>query len=354
MAGGRGERFWPQSRLKRPKHLLPIVGQSPMLAQTIERLAGFIPPAQVIILTNAEQREAVLETCPEVPADQVVGEPVGRDTAPAVALATLLVRRRNPNASFAMLPADAVIHDAENFRAVLGAAFETAEQSSALLTIGIRPDHPATGYGYLQRGPEVTRAGSRPIFEVKRFIEKPALATAEEYLASGEFYWNAGMFIWTAPAIAAELERCAPQLWQAVETMEAELEQGHSLEATLGTHYPTLDKISIDYAVMEKAHSVRMVESAFDWDDVGSWPAVARHYEPDPAGNTIRGEAEAIDSSGNIILAEEGHLIGLIGVDDLIVVHTTDATLICPRDRAQEVKRLFQQILERPDGRKWE
>lgn len=349
MAGGRGERFWPQSRQQCPKHLLPIVGGKPMLTQAIERLEGLIPPERVIILTNASQREAVIAACPSVPEDQVVAEPVGRDTAPAVGLAKILVKQHAPNATFAMLPADHIIHDAQAFRSILATAFEAAETGDILATIGIAPTEPATGYGYIHKGAVQSTLHGRAIYQVQKFVEKPDLATAQTYLDSGDYYWNAGMFVWSVASIEKAFATHAPTLHAGLGKIEAELSAGKALSETLQAHFPTLEKISIDYAVVEKSNNIVTIESAFDWDDVGAWPAVANHYPHDAGDNVVIGSGALKDASGNIVVNEGGHLTALLGVKDLIVVQTQDATLICPKDRAQDVKKIVQQIGENPD-----
>lgn len=348
MAGGRGERFWPQSRLARPKHLLPIVGDKPMLTQTVERLGTLVPPERVFIITNVEQAAAVREVCPMLPAENVVAEPVGRDTAAAVGLATLLVKHRNPAACFAMLPADAVVHDSEGFQRILAAAFAAAEAEDALVTVGIKPTYPATGYGYIQKDIAIGEACGEPVFRVEQFKEKPDATTAQTYIESGKFYWNAGMFFWRVPVISDCFARFTPTLWQALQAIEADLQKGDALDRLLAEHYPHLEKISVDYAIMEKAQTVRVLESAFDWDDVGEWPAVARHHPADNHGNVIRGVGVLHNAKDNIILSENGHTIALIGVDDLIVVHTPDATLVCPKDKAQDIKALVKTLSANP------
>ncbi len=345
MAGGRGERFWPESRIARPKQLLPIVGDKAMLAQTIDRLAGLVPAEDVFVITNAEQRDAVLEVCPELDPAKVIGEPMGRDTAAAVGLATVLVRREDPEASFAMLPADAVIHDAVGLRATLESAFKVAEVEPVLATIGITASFPATGYGYIQQGAAMGEFTGRTAYQVKRFVEKPDLTTAESYLAAGDYFWNAGMFIWSVSSIVTELEKNTPTLWQALQAIDAGLADGQAIDPLLAEHYPKLEKISIDYAIIEKADNVAMIESGFDWDDVGEWPAVARHYPADADGNVVRGQAELSDASGNIVYCrDDDHLVALLGVKDLIVVKTEDATLVCHKDKAQDIKALVQQV----------
>lgn len=344
MAGGKGERFWPASRLARPKHLLPIVGDQPMLTQTVERLEGMVPMENVWIVTNSEQAAAVREVCPQLPAENVVAEPVGRDTAAAVGLSTLLVKSRNPKATFAMLPADHVIHDVENFRQVLKNAFAAAEAEPALITVGIKPEFAATGYGYIHRGAEVSEIAGFPVYGVQAFREKPDAATAEAYLQSGEYYWNAGMFIWQVPVIENCFSEFTPELWKALSAIEKGLAEDQPLDALLADHYPGLQKISIDYAVMEKAREVRVLESRFDWDDVGEWPAVARHFPADDSGNVQRGDVVIQEASDNIVINDSGRLTAILGVDGLIVVQTPDATLVCPKDKAQKIKALVKEL----------
>ncbi len=353
MAGGRGERFWPASRLNRPKQLLPIVGKEPLLVQTLARLEGVVPPDRMFILTNCEQREQVLETCPWVPAGQVVGEPVGRDTAPAVALARLLVSRKSPNAAFAMLPADHVIRDITGYQSVLKTAFSIAEQQETLVTIGIQAEYPATGYGYIRKGASLQGEHGHPACSVAEFVEKPDRATAERYLASGQYYWNAGMFVWRADVLHQQLQKHAPGLADGIGRIESALAGGESLDSALETYYPDMEKISIDYALLEHADSVSVVESAFDWDDVGEWPAVARHYPKDDRGNVLDGHSVVESGSNNIVISHGDRLTAVLGADDLVVVQTEDATLVCPRSRAQEVKKLVARLDKDPETRPW-
>ena len=317
-----------------------------MLTQTVERLGAVVPPEKVFIITNKEQREAVMEVCPQVPAGNVIAEPVGRDTAAAVGLATVLVENEDPNATFAMLPADHVIHDAEGFRKVVEAAFAAAEAEDALVTIGIKAASPATGYGYIERGEVIGEADGRTVHNVSAFKEKPDLETARRYVEAGNYYWNAGMFFWRVPVISEEFKRNTPDLWKALGAIREGLAAGTPLAKLLEQHYPGLEKISIDYAVMEKARTVRVLESDFDWDDVGEWPAVERHHEKDEQGNVTKGSVVAQDAGGNIVLNDGQHTTALIGVEDLIVVQTSDATLVCPKDKAQEIKQLVKTLGE--------
>lgn len=349
MAGGRGERFWPQSRLKRPKHLQPIVGSTSMLAQTVERLSGLVPPANIYVITNREQREAVVEDCPSLRPEHIVGEPVGRDTAAAVALATVLIKERDPDGVFALLPADHAIDNARAFCKVLQGAFGVAEKEPVLVTIGIKPTDAATGYGYIDRSNVrlITGDGS-PVFDVARFVEKPDKATAQGYLDSGNYFWNAGMFVWSVPMIEAAFKEHAKAHHDVLSQMYEKLGEGERLGPVLDRCYPGLEKISIDYAIMEKAKDVVVIESAFDWDDVGEWPAVARHSDADESGNVVRGDVVMDGAKGNIVISPSGHLTALLGVEDLIVVQTADATLICPKDQAQSIKQLVQKVSSVP------
>lgn len=315
-----------------------------MLAQTIHRLGAVVAPDRVLIITNAEQRDAVLDVCPEVPAENVIAEPVGRDTAAAVGLATVLVADRDPEATFAMLPADHVIEDADGFQSILEAAFAAAEAEDALVTVGITAAYPATGYGYIHRGVSVGEAAGRQVYAVEAFREKPDLETARAYVASGQYYWNAGMFFWRVPVIAGEFSRHTPGLWAALGSIADGLQAGEALEKLLAAHYPTLQKISVDYAIMEKAGCVRVVESAFDWDDVGEWPAVERHYPKDEQGNVSRGKVLILNGGGNIVVNDGSHLTAIVGADDLIVVQTADATLVCPKSKAQDIKQLVKAL----------
>ena len=346
LAGGRGERFWPRSRTLRPKHLLPIVGDQPLLRQTVHRLDGLVPPERVWIVTQGDQVEACRGACPAVPADQVVAEPVGRDTGPAVVLAALLAASAGDDPAFAVLPADHVIHDEASFRADLAALFETVETEAVLGTLGIRPTEPATGYGYLETGEAAT--ADAPVRPVLRFVEKPDRATAEGYLAAGHYLWNAGMFAWRPSILLAELQAHAPELAEGYHRMAGALRAGETREAVLAREFPALPKRSIDYALMEKSSRTVTRPANFDWDDVGSWPAVARHHDRDADGNVAVGPARFHEATGNIVVGEDGHLVGVVGVDDLVVVHTPDATLVCPRERAEEVKELVRRIGDDP------
>jgi len=353
LAGGRGERFWPQSRAARPKHLLPIVGDRPMVAQTVTRLAGLAPPEQIFILTNTEHVAAIRAACPEVPSGQIIGEPVGRDTAPAAALAAMLVRRRDPEGVVALLAADAAIHDDAGFRATLSSAFAAAAKQDYIFTIGIPPAFAATAYGYLCRGKKLGESEGRPWFKVDKFVEKPDHSTAERYLKEGGYLWNACMFVVRANVLESAFNQYAPDIARGMKELDGRLNQGVPQAEALAAVYPGLTKISLDYAVMEKSANVAVFEAAFDWDDVGEWPALVRHAQADAAGNVVKGDSALHEARGNIVVGEPGHLVALLGVDDLVVVQTPDATLVCPKSRAQELKKLLQVVAAKKNSTHW-
>lgn len=353
MAGGRGERFWPQSREATPKHLLPIVGDKPMLAQTVDRVAGVVPRENVFVITTQAQLDGCREACPDLPPANVVAEPMGRDTAAATGLAMLLVKQRNPGAAFAMLPADHVIKDTAEYARLLNIAFESAESADVLVTLGIKPASPETGFGYIQQSGPWKKIGGRDVMAVKRFVEKPDLETAQGYLASGEYYWNAGMFVWRVPVVEAAFRAHAPELYAGLVKLESAAQNAGDWTQALTEVYPTLKKVSVDYALMEKSTNVVVVPATFDWDDVGAWPAIAKHFTPDEHGNVLRGHAMVESGTHNIVVSTDGHLVGVIGVSDLVVVHTPGATLVCPKDRAQEIKTLLERIKQDPEKKKF-
>lgn len=351
LAGGKGERFWPLSRLRRPKQLLPIVGDTPMLAQTLARVLPVVPAANIFVITNVDQAAAVRRACPELPAENVVAEPVGRDSAPAVGLAAEIVGARDPDAVFASVHSDAAIHDVKSFQRDLRVAFAAAAAAPVMVTIGVKPHEPSTAYGYIQRGPVWDRVDSTRIFKARRFVEKPPLKFARRYLASGDYYWNTGMFIWSVRVVRDAFARNAPELHAGLSRIGAALAKKRNLARVLAEIYPTLPKIAVDYALLEKATNVVVFPASFDWDDVGSWPAVARHRQRDASGNVLRGRAVVEQGGGNIVISEGNHLTAVLGADDLIVVHTADATLVCPRDKAQDIKSLLKRLADDPNAR---
>lgn len=330
LAGGRGERFWPLSTFARPKQFVSLFGGKPLLAHAAERLQGLVPPERIHVITSADLVPATQAALPNLPEGNILGEPIGRDTAAAVALACGVVRAKDPGGVAAILPADPLIGDVPAFRAALADACAVAGRDPVIATLGIAPSFPATGYGYIECGDALNAPEPTPMHRVRRFVEKPDLATAKAYLATGAFVWNAGMFIWRAEVMAEAFRRHAPQWLPLIEAPERMAEL-----------YPTLPKLSVDYAIMEKSDNLVVVRGDFGWDDVGTLPALARQFPKDAAGNVAIAPTFALDARGNIVAAEGGgRATALLGVKDLIVVHTEKATLVCSKTAADNLKAL--------------
>jgi mannose-1-phosphate guanylyltransferase len=340
LAGGSGTRFWPLSRHALPKQLMRLFDDTSLLEQAIQRLDGLIPPERILILTNHEQEAAVRAALPYHPTVNIVAEPVKRDTAPAVALGIGWVAARDPQATMAILPADHLIREASAFRHVISGALTTARVTSALVTIGVKPTWPCPSYGYIERGGQATVDGlsaDLAAMEVVRFREKPNQEIAEQFLAEGSRYvWNAGMFVWSVPAVLDQLtQHCAP-LAQFVR----DLATSRDFSSTITAQFSTLPKISIDYALMEKATRVLNLEATFDWDDVGNWTSVAKYLDQDDQANAHKADLTAQASGGNIVYSQLPTKIGLLGVQDLIIVQTKDALLIANKHQADQIKKL--------------
>ena len=343
LAGGSGERFWPLSRRARPKQLLRLVSNKTLLEETLARLEGFIPPERILILTNREQESAVRKLLSNFPKENIVAEPAKRDTAAAVALGTGWVTARDHAAIMLVLPADHVIKNRTAFQETLALASDAAEETSELVTIGIKPTWACPGFGYIELGKPVhlrKRPDRDAIHRVLRFREKPNLDLAESFLRKGNFRWNAGMFVWSVPTVLSEFNRHAPELADFISQVGAP----GNFEKALSERFSKLPRISFDYAIMEKTDRVLVVEASFDWDDIGSWRAVANYFEKDKQGNAANRAITTLDSSNNIVFEEDGTSIALLGVHDLIVVRTPDALLICHRHEAERIKDLIGKI----------
>ena len=339
MAGGVGARFWPRSREKSPKQLLEIVGKGTMIQNTVKRLEGVVDPRDTFIVTNKLQRGLVVKQLTQIPEENVIVEPVGRNTAPCIGLAALHVSRIDPEAVMVVLPADHLIQDLQEFKRVLDLAVDTARDSSSLLTIGIHPTHPETGYGYIQMYNEHGDGNpyaSRGVFKVKTFAEKPNLQTAERFLASGDFLWNSGMFVWRADVILQEIQRCLPELYTELMRVDKAIDTA-SFQSTLETVYGVIRGISVDYGIMEKSDRVYVIPGRFGWSDIGSWDEVYRISGKDDNGNSITGKVIQRDTANSYIFSPN-KLVAVIGVSDLIVINIDDALLICKRGRSQDVK----------------
>lgn len=343
MAGGSGERFWPLSRMERPKQLLRLTSQHcTMLEEAIQRIAPIVPVENILIVTSRVLRQAIVDAMPDLPARNVIAEPAKRNTAPCLALAAAIIRQREaeagraPAASMAVLTADHYIGDVEAFRADVTTALEEAEAHGTLVTLGIVPTRPETGYGYIR----MADGERRRVMTVEAFREKPDLATALDYLRSRQYLWNSGMFFWTVDALATAMATSVPTIAAAIGPMADALATDR--EADLDAAFAALPDISIDYGVMEQATNVRVVPATFPWDDVGSWDALDRMQEQDAAANVVLGDVHVLDTASSIIVnaSERRHVVTTLGVDGLVVVVTDEATMVCRKERAQDVKKI--------------
>lgn len=343
MAGGAGTRFWPLSTSRRPKQFLNLFGARSLLQESFDRLRGLVPPERILVLTHQDFVPLVREQLPEVPPEQVIGEPCRRDTAAAVALAALLVERLFGEVPTAVLTADHRIAPVSRFQEVLASAVEGACRApSSLYTFGVPPRYPATGYGYLQRGPALGTLGGVRHFVLGRFQEKPDLETAKRLLAQGDHDWNSGMFVWTAGAIRAELARQLPGHLQALGTALAAWGTEGWSEA-LRLAFEGLPRLSIDFGVMERAADLRMVEADFEWSDVGGWVALEPFLEALEGGNRARGGLVGLGASGCTVFCEDPQEgVALLGVEDLVVVRAGRRTLVARRERLEELKQLVE------------
>ena len=342
LAGGSGERFWPLSRRNRPKQLLRLVSERTLLEETVARVDGLVPPERILILTNVEQEKAVRGLLKRFPKENIIAEPAKRDTAAAVALGAGWVAARDHAATMLALPADHVIADRVAFQETMKTAAAAAHETGALVTIGIKPTWACPGFGYIEQGDPVRlRENSRiAVHRVVRFREKPNVDLAESFLRKGNFRWNAGMFVWSVPTVLSEFNRHAPELADFISQVRAPKDLGK----ILGERFAKLPRISFDYAIMEKADRVLVVEASFDWDDVGSWQAVARYFKKDEHGNAANSALTALDASDNIIFNDSETTVALLGVHNLIVVRTGDAILICHRHQAERIKNLVGKL----------
>lgn len=350
MAGGSGTRFWPVSREKTPKQLLRLLGERSLLQSTIDRLDGLVAPQETLVATAAALATPIREQLPQLPPAAVLGEPCKRDTAPCIGLAALLTVRQDADATMLVLPADHVIRDTAGFQRGVRQAVALVEQDpTRLVTFGIRPTYPAESFGYLERGEpigDLPAATATPTFRVLRFREKPQAAVAQQYLDTGNFYWNSGIFVWRARTILDALAKEQPDLVARLQTIAAAYGTAE-FDAVFAREFAAIRGISIDYAVMEKAGNVVLIEAPFDWDDLGSWQSLARQRGQDAQGNTIAARHLGIKTSGTIVFADErakDHLIVTVGAEDLIIVHTPDATLVARRQDEESLRQVVKEL----------
>jgi mannose-1-phosphate guanylyltransferase len=352
LAGGRGTRFWPRSRTRTPKQLLNIVGKETMLQQTVDRLRPLVSTDRIWTVTNAEQTAAVKKQIPAAARKRVLTEPIGRNTAAAIALAAIHVRHAaKGDALMAVLPADHFIAQPDKYRNIVGAALDLAREPGRMIVLGIPPTRPDTGFGYVERMGDALESSEFPAFAVRRFTEKPGLELAKEYVASGNFQWNAGMFFWRVSTFFENLKCFLPKTYEALESL-AESIGKKTYERRLRAIFPKLENISVDYAILENATRqegpprVFVIPADVGWSDIGSWAAVYELLAKQSGDNVLAGPGLALDATGNFLYSP-AKFVAAIGIRDLIVVETPDALLIVPRDRAQDVAKIVKSLEER-------
>jgi mannose-1-phosphate guanylyltransferase len=344
LAGGSGTRFWPLSRRRRPKQLLNLLGKRSLLEETVRRILPVIPAERIYVFTNELLRTQIIRRLPQLPKSQIVAEPAGRNTAPTIGLAAHEILRRDPEGLMVVLPSDHVIRKPGAFRHVLRAACRWAAVEGRSVTLGLEPTRPDTGYGYVRKGQRAARALGQQIYQVERFTEKPPVATARRYLASGRYLWNGGMFIWRASTLLRNLERTKPAMARDLERIARA--GGVRATRTLRRIFPRLEKISIDYAVMEKAPDVFVVAADIGWSDVGSWEVVYDLQAKDAARNVRPRASLCLDARGNMINSPRKFVVA-VGVRDLVIIETDDALLVAARKRSQDVGKAVQELEKR-------
>ena len=356
MAGGKGERFWPVSREKTPKQLIRLLGKESFLQMAVNRVLPVVPAKNIIVITNEAQAPEVRKQLPKLAKENIVAEPIGRDTCAAVTLGAAIVGARSTTGVMAVLPADHVIPEEKKFQQVLMDCFDVASRGRAIVTIGIKPTEPATGYGYIHFGEALPApAGAKKyktvFHKVERFVEKPYYDKAVEYVNSGQYRWNAGMFIWSFVTITEGLQKHQPEMAEACKRWFEAASKG-KLPKVIAKEYPDVKKISIDFALLEHAQNVVMAEGNFEWDDLGSWPALARHLKADAEGNCAVGEFIHVDAARNIIFdarTKNRTPIAIVGLRDSILVQTDDATMLAHKSQAQKIKEMVKKLAEKKE-----
>ena len=348
MAGGTGTRFWPESRAARPKQLLEMLGSKTMIRATVDRLSELVPPGRTLIATTAALAEPIAREIAELPPEAILAEPCKRNTAPCIGLAALMIARDDPDATMAVMPADHVISPDDAFCNAIRFAAELVEQNpERIVTFGIRPTYPAESFGYIERGEPLgdERSGERA-YHVVQFREKPDADTAAEYLAAGRFYWNSGIFVWKARTILDALATHQPEMYEHLRRI-ADAAGSAEFDEVLVREFTAIRGVSIDYAVMEHAQQVAVVEAPFAWDDVGSWQSLARLRGTDEQGNTIAAKHLGIDTAGTIVRGADNHLIVTLGLKDCLIVHTPDATLVADKHDEESIRKVVELLAEK-------
>lgn len=339
MAGGSGTRYWPKSRKRTPKHLIPFGEIGVLLERTIDRLLPFFKHENIFVVSSREQESCCREFLTNLPPKNLICEPIGMDSGPCVGLSAAIANRLDDDAVIAMFPADHLIYPQDAFLRTLYRAVQAARGGKYLVTIGVRPSRPATEYGYLHRGWAIEPG----LFTVTEFREKPPIGVAEKLLQTGEYYWNCGIFVWKASRILDEMKRFMPNTWERVAKIASHWGTD-DFEGVISTEFPQTDRISIDYGVMEKTGDAVVLEAEFTWDDVGTWLALERHLSTDSRGNMITGTVVEMDAQGSIICGEGERLVGVVGVRDLVIVDTPDALLVMPKSHAADIKPFIEKL----------
>ncbi|UHA71650.1 mannose-1-phosphate guanylyltransferase [Paenibacillus sp. 481] len=342
MAGGKGERFWPKSRTNLPKQFLNISGSKSMIQQCVSRLQKYIDIEKIFVVTNKLYAELIKAQIPALPSDNIIIEPIGRNTAPCVGLASIIIEEKFPNSTMVVLPSDHIIKDEDEFLNILKTAVEVSQDGQSLVTLGIQPTYPETGYGYIESSDDIVAVNGLNVHKVEQFVEKPDLEKATAYIEAGNYYWNSGIFVWRTDVIRGYIKEHMPQVHDILETMKASF-KNNDRNVVVSTEFPKMPDQSVDYGIMEKVKHIYVIPCVFGWDDVGSWTALERINESDENGNVVRGNSLNIDTK-RCIIESNGKLIATLGVEDLIIVETDDVTLICNKDKAQEIKSLIKEI----------
>ncbi len=342
MAGGSGTRFWPRSKAVKPKQYLNIFGEDSLLQSTIKRFSNFTEYEDIYIVSGKSQAKVLEEQTPELPKENLIYEPVGKNTLPCIGLAAMFAEVDNPEGIMVVSPSDHLITDENLFKNTVLTAAKIADEKNGIVTIGITPTYPATGYGYVQTAEEINAGDAIKQFKVERFVEKPDEKTADSYLKQGGFFWNSGLFIFKVSVFLDSVKQFAPNLYNDLKKIQAEIGK-ETFEPTLDTIYRAVESISVDYGIMEHAKNIYLVEGSFDWNDLGSWESVYLTDKKDENGNAGAGEAILLDTKNSYVYSDSG-LVAVVGLDDVVVVQDGNTTLVCKRDKTEDVKKIVEQL----------
>lgn len=346
MAGGSGTRFWPRSRAARPKQFLKIFGDESLIESTVNRFARFTPTENIWIISNKNQQQLLEDQCAGLHSENLIYEPAGRNTLPAIGLSSMLIARNNPDAMMVVSPADHLIKDDGLFQQTIESAVLLARRNDAIVTIGITPNAPSTGYGYIEINQEVNVGQSIRSFSVTRFVEKPGLETAMQYVSSGRFFWNSGIFVFRVSVFIDSLQKYAPETFEKLKTIVRSFGQ-EDYETTINQLYPEIEATSVDYGIMEKADNVFLVQGDFVWNDLGSWEEVYKYdTRKDESRNVSSGKVILHDVRNSYVFAESG-VVAVVGLNDVIVVQEGDTFLVCKRESAEEIKSVVTKLKNR-------